>query len=967
MQGADNSHTNSRTEPAQQTGTQASNSLGWGNLSDAEIISTINLIYEELVHWRKNLFKLPSGAAGKRYLKMKTMLVEFWCEEKRPIYDIALKIIMVMPGILLQKPCKKTNAKMHSEYLSKRLDSWEKGDFTTLLKEARGIQEKMKLQQPNGDNQDHITKIFTKNMMQGKVHAALRALDKSASSGIAPMTDQTLEDLKKLHPTAQDAVEVTLLQGEVPYFDPVVFSNINEASITKAALKTRGSAGPSGQDANGWRRMLISKNYGKIGKDFRSSIAKMTRIMCTKEINEDNRNSLEAYIACRLIPLEKQPSGIRPIGIGEVLRRIIGKAIVSEIKGDIMESAGSLQLCAGQKAGCEAAAHAMREIYEEAETDAVLFVDASNAFNSMNRAALLHNIRYLCPAMSTYLQNCYRNPSRLFVGEGVEVPSAEGTTQGDPLAMPGYGIGILPLLVTLKTDNAEIKHVAYADDIGGGSKLGNVRQWWDKIVQFSPYLGYFPKATKSWLVVKPEKLAEATTMFAGTNVNITTEGRKYLGGFVGTREGEVKYVSALVEEWVEQMGELTRIAKVEPQAAYSSFTAGFRHKTTYFMRTIPNLQEVLKPLDNIINNSFIPAITEGHVLSADDRKLFALPVRFGGMGIPIFTEICQQEYENSLKATQLLRPKIVAQEQFYVPNRQAEHEIDSEIKKRREENNKLILEELRSKMSAEKLRGNDVAQMKGASSWLTALPLKEEGYVLNKREFFDAIAIRYAWEVKRLPTKCVCGKPFTMEHAMTCKNGGFIHRRHNRLRDMFASLIDQVATEVQTEPPLQPLTGERLPNGTKLEDDARLDIAAKGFWQESEMAFFDVKVFNPYAKSHMNQTLEAAFKEGEKGKKKDNNGRVVLVEHETFTPLVCSACGGNGFETGMFISKLTEKLAEKKDMAQSVVANYVRTKVAFELVRSQVACIRGSRRLRNMKIDTGEMEEVSNSSEIHSE
>ena len=164
-----------------------------------------------------------------------------------------------------------------------------------------------------------------------------------------------------------------------------------------------------------------------------------------------------------------------------------------------MECAGSLQLCAGQKAGCEAADHAMKEIYEEAETDAVLFVDASNAFNSMNRAALLHNIKYLCPAMSTYLRNCYRNPSRLFVGSGVEVPSAEGTTQGDPLAMPGYGIGILPLLVTLKIDNPEIKHVAYADDIGGGSKLGNVRQWWDKIVQFGPYLGYFPKTTKSWL------------------------------------------------------------------------------------------------------------------------------------------------------------------------------------------------------------------------------------------------------------------------------------------------------------------------------------------------------------------------------------------------------------------------------------------------------------------------------------
>ena len=117
-----------------------------------------------------------------------------------------------------------------------------------------------------------------------------------------------------------------------------------------------------------------------------------------------------------------------------------------------MESAGCLQLCAGQKAGCEAAAHAMREIFEETSTDAVLFVDASNAFNSMNRHALLHNIRYLCPAMATYLRNCYKTPSRLFVAGGQEILSAEGTTQGDPLAMPGYGIGIMPLLSFLKAE-----------------------------------------------------------------------------------------------------------------------------------------------------------------------------------------------------------------------------------------------------------------------------------------------------------------------------------------------------------------------------------------------------------------------------------------------------------------------------------------------------------------------------------
>ena len=384
------------------------------------------------------------------------------------------------------------------------------------------------------------------------------------------------------------------------------------------------------------------------------------------------------------------------------------------------------------------------------------------------------------------------------------------------------------------------------------------------------------------------------------------------------------------------------------------------------MRTIPNLEEVLAPIDEIINNSFIPSITEGHVLSTKDRKLLSLPVKLGGMGIPIFTEICQTEYENSLKATKLLRPKIVAQETSFTLDRKAENAIDKEIRKERDEKNLRILEELRTSMSKMQQRGNDLAQMKGGSSWLTALPLKEEGFILTKREFFDAIAIRYTWELKRLPTHCVCKKKFDMEHAMSCKNGGYVIRRHNRLRDMFAELLNQVADEVQIEPPLEPLTGERLDTGSITAKDARLDIAARGFWQQYEMAYFDVKVFNPYAKSYMNQPLDSAFSSGESTKKRAYNNRVIRIEHGTFTPLVFSSCGGNGFETGAFVSKLTEKLAEKKALHENVVvANYIRTKVSFELVRSQVACIRGSRRLRKIRIDPGEMEMVTNTATIN--
>jgi len=81
--------------------------------------------------------------------------------------------------------------------------------------------------------------------------------------------------------------------------------------------------------------------------------------------------------------LSKNP-GLRPIGVAEVLRRIISKAILAIIGRDIKEAAGGVQLCVGQVSGCEAGVHAMRGIFDDEETEAILLVDATNAFNSLN-------------------------------------------------------------------------------------------------------------------------------------------------------------------------------------------------------------------------------------------------------------------------------------------------------------------------------------------------------------------------------------------------------------------------------------------------------------------------------------------------------------------------------------------------------------------------------------------------------
>ena len=108
-------------------------------------------------------------------------------------------------------------------------------------------------------------------------------------------------------------------------------------------------------------------------------------------------------------PLDKQPS-VRPIGTGEFLRRVIGKRVMKRLRKDILKETGSLRLCAGQDAGSEAAIHAVYDMFNEDNSEVVLAVDASNAFNSTNREAFLHITKVLCPAfaeLSTTVIQCY--------------------------------------------------------------------------------------------------------------------------------------------------------------------------------------------------------------------------------------------------------------------------------------------------------------------------------------------------------------------------------------------------------------------------------------------------------------------------------------------------------------------------------------------------------------------------------
>ena len=153
---------------------------------------TVDNIYSDIVFWRRNLFMLPSGVAEKRFI-------------------------------------------------------------SALSREAHTIQDKVHTPRSNNLSEERLPKTFAKLVFQGKTKAAMKFLEQQNSKGIPPLSQSTMDEFIRKHPNAAEAENSVLISGPTPYVDPAMFQNITESTILSAALKTKGSSGPSGIDADGWR------------------------------------------------------------------------------------------------------------------------------------------------------------------------------------------------------------------------------------------------------------------------------------------------------------------------------------------------------------------------------------------------------------------------------------------------------------------------------------------------------------------------------------------------------------------------------------------------------------------------------------------------------------------------------------------------------------------------------------------
>ena len=197
--------------------------------------------------------------------------------------------------------------------------------------------------------------------------------------------------------------------------------------------------------------------------------------------------------------------------------------------------------------------------------------------------------------------------------------------------------------------------------------------------------------------------------------------------------------------------------------------------------------------------------------------------------------------------------------------------------------------------------------------------------------------------LKYLPSTCPCGKRLDINHATSCMKGGFVHRRHKEVRDLFISLLKDVCHDVEVKPHLQTLTGEVLTSSANCSVEARLDVSARFLAKGAMYIFFTSGFSTHFQIVTLTRNLTRLSQAMRTREKRHYNHRIIEVEHGSFSPVVFSPHGGNGREAERFLTELAQKLSEKKQMDYSIVIYWLRAKLPLNLLRSAVLCVRGSR------------------------
>jgi hypothetical protein len=467
----------------------------------------------------------------------------------------------------------------------------------------------------------------------------------SSDDSLASFNEDVAEELKKKHPSPS---------RELFFPDPFKPGDIslivNEQNVREAINSFPAGSSPGLDDMRPqYLKDIISLSAGEAGQKALRALTKLCNFLLSGQLPSEICHLLYGASLCAL---NKKDGGIRPIAIGNCLRRLTSKLACFQSRNIVNSYLSPHQLGVATKLGCEAAIHTTRTFVNNDENrgKVLLKLDFKNAFNSVERDCILKEVQCHTPLLYPYLYQCYRNPSTLFFGNHL-ISSSVGAQQGDPCGPMIFSLAIQPIILSLDSQ----MNIWYLDDGTLADYPEVVLSDFKKVINLSQEIGLELNFNK----------CEIFCCSGDTDLKVIKEFQNLAPGIkICDRESLSLLGSPIFDQGFKNTVEKTIITvenllnKAELLNRHVTYTliknCLFIPKFNFLLRTTPfwKFSNYVNSIDSSLK-SCLERILNLRLTDLQWRQS-TLPIRFGGLGIRRISDICLPAFLSSINGVKKL-------------------------------------------------------------------------------------------------------------------------------------------------------------------------------------------------------------------------------------------------------------------------------------------------------------------------
>ena len=813
-----------------------------------------------------------------------------------------------------------------------RLSRWRKGEVLQLWEEAKKLTKIPTSKKKRQRDEKKEKTQEEKNAARASTLAAdgqlTRAVQALTSHGLAEHNRATEAEMRDKHPPASQPMPPPPITEAQPL-------SFDQQTVKKGVQSfKRGSApGPSG-----WRpehlKTALTSAPGRRDKAL-ENLTRLVNSMLKGEVPEEVTPFL---CGGRLHAAIKKDGGLRPIAVGDVGRRLVGKLAAAALADRAAALLSPHQLGVGVRGACEAIHQALREALDKNPDKAVLQLDLINAFNTVDRATAIQELANNFPEALPWVTSCYGSPSHLLFGPST-ILSESGLHQGDPLAPLLFALVLQPIVEMLQGVGLDL-NAWYLDDgtlVGGQEELQAAL---DIMLKEGPPKGLILSTAATSRTPKSTLWQEEGLEVRLRNIPTVQEpGIIVLGAPVGSEP----FIREALEAKVEKIKTITKLLPnlEDPHLEFVLLRSTLSlPKIAFFLRSVNTspFTDLLESFDRITREALNRII--GCPVNNQQWNQAKLPVHLGGLGLRAATDHAAAAHVASLLASEtLVRQLVGAQENatFTLPQRL----LDTLTIKQGEEATVETIWGLNQRNLSKKIDSNNLLllsnQLEGdvresarlkslglpyAGAWLVSPPIPALGLHLKPVEFCTAVKLRLGCAVYDSDAPCpACQRPSDKQgdHALCCNSWGERISRHNWLRDHIFAMAASAF--------LNPVKEGRflLPGADRRPADVLIP-----FWEGGQDAALDVTVVHPLQAAFVAEASNTAGHALDKAfdRKMTAAGEDCRSQGMAFIPIAVESFGGWHQTAVSQVKKLAACLARQKGQEEQEAARHAFSRLA---------------------------------------